>query len=360
MSQALTLIVSGDPKQRTGGYIYDGRIVDELRRMGWTIKVIGLDGRFPLADHKAGQAMDAALSGLADGSAVVIDGLALGAVPQAVAPHTQRLDLTALVHHPLADETGLQEADRARLLASERRALSQCRRTIVTSAFTARRLQTLGLSERAAHVVEPGVEEQPLAPAAVARLNGGPEPKEEHLLCVASLTPRKAQDVLLDALAGLPRESWRCRLSGSDQRHPAYAASLKAQIERLDMVDQVELPGERNENELDADYDWATVCVLPSHYEGYGMVVSESLARGLPMICTSGGALADTLPAGAGLQVPPNDAAALRTALLHWLTEPELRRKLSRGAKRARAALPSWADSAQRFAQALKRSSAET
>lgn len=360
MSQALTLIVPGDPNQRTGGYIYDGRIVDELRRMGWAVDVIGLDGQFPLADREAGTAMADALGAIPDDTAVVIDGLALGAVPAAVYPHARRLDLTALVHHPLADETGLGELDRARLQDSERQALSLCRRIIVTSDFTARRLHKLGLSDREASVIEPGVEAHALAPAAVARLSDGPEPQEEHLLCVASLTPRKGQDVLLAALADLPRTGWRCRLSGSDQRHPAYAANLKAQIEHLDLVDRVELPGERNENELNADYDWATVCVLPSHYEGYGMVVSESLARGLPMICTSGGALADTLPAGAGLQVPPNDATALRSALLRWLNEPELRRELSRGAARARTSLPCWDDSARRFAQALNRSSTET
>lgn len=353
MSPALTLIVPGDPEQRTGGYLYDRRIAEALRCMGWTVDIIGLEGEFPLADHDSIRAMDSALSGLPDRAAVVLDGLALGAVPEAVAPHARRLDLTALVHHPLADETGLTEVDRQRLLISERRALSLCRRIIVTSAFTARRLQELGLSEQTACVVEPGAEAQALAPVAAARLKQGFEAHEERLLCVASLTPRKGQDVLLDALADLPRSGWRCRLSGSEQRHPAFAADLKAQIKSLGLGDRLELAGERDDRELMADYAWATVCVLPSHYEGYGMVVSESLARGLPVICTSGGALAETLPPGAGILVPPQDAAALRAALQRWLGEPELRRELTRGAARARANLSSWTDSARRFALAL-------
>ncbi len=353
MIEALTLIVPGEPDQRTGGYIYDGKIVEALRRMGWMVDVIGLEGEFPLADQTAVAAMDATLSSQADGAAVVIDGLALSAVPEAIASHAQRLDLSALVHPPLADETGLAESDRAHLLESERRALSLCRRIIVTSSFTARRLRELGLSADVAHVVEPGVEAQALAPAAVARLNNVTEPEQERLLCVASLTPRKGQDVLLEALAALPRDGWRCRLSGSDQRHPAFASRLKAQIQRLNLADRVELAGERDESQLNADYGWATVCVLPSHYEGYGMVVSESLARGLPMICTSGGALADTLPEGAGVKVPPNNAEALHAALQRWLSQPQLRREWTRGAARIRETLPSWADSARRFADAL-------
>lgn len=353
MSEPLTLIVPGDPDQRTGGYLYDRCIVAELRRLGRAVRVVGLDGRFPLADATAAAAMEATLATLPDAAAVVIDGLALGAVPEAVSRHAERLDLSGLVHHPLADETGLSPAERERLLDSERRALALCRRIIVTSAFTARRLGELGLDARQAFVVEPGVEAAALAPAARARLAGTGEPVEQQLLCVASLTPRKGQDVLLEALAGLPRQGWHCRLSGDDRRDPAFAARLRRQLHALDLAGRVTLAGERDAAELAADYDWATVCVLPSHYEGYGMVVSEALARGLPMISTTGGALADTLPAGAGLRVPPNDPGALQDALLRWLNEPALRRELTASAAARRDRLPDWAESARRFNAAL-------
>ncbi len=353
MSDGLTLIVPGNPDQRTGGYLYDRRIVEELRRLGRSVDVVGLDGRFPIADETAAESMESALAALPDGAQVVIDGLALGAVPDAVAPHAERLDLNALVHHPLADETGLSAADQALLLDRERRALALCRRIVVTSRFTARRLIELGLSKLRARVVEPGVEVSALAPAVKARLDNAPEPNEERMLCVASLTPRKGQDVLLDALGGLSRSRWRCRLSGSDQRDPDFAAALRARIQRLALDERIELVGERDEAQLAADYDWATVCVLPSHYEGYGMVVTEALARGLPVISTTGGALADTLPDDAGIQVAPGNVEQLRAALLRWLGDPPLRRELTRGAAGRRAALASWAGSAGRFADAL-------
>jgi len=354
LSQTLILIVPGDPEQRTGGYLYDRRITQELRARGWQVRVVGLAGEFPLADDVAAGAMAAALEGLDDGDAVVIDGLALGAVPAAVLPHTRRLDLSALVHHPLADETGLDEHARQRLLDSERRALALCRRIIVTSPFTARRLQVLGLSRRKAFVVEPGVAPAELAPAVKARLDGHPEPAREHLLCVASLTPRKGQDLLLAALAGLESTGWCARLSGSTRRDPAFARRIEQQRRCLELEPRVELPGEREPAALEADYAWATVCVLPSRYEGYGMVITEALARGLPVISTTGGALADTLPDGAGLKIPPNDHKALRRALSRWLDEPQLRRALTEGAATWRGRLPSWTDSARRFAQVLE------
>ena len=108
----LTLIVAGDPQQLTGGYLYDARIVEALRRQGWAVNVVGLEGRFPEPDAVASHALDSALTALADGSRVVIDGLAMGGLPAIVERHATRLSITALLHHPLCDETGLGEPER--------------------------------------------------------------------------------------------------------------------------------------------------------------------------------------------------------------------------------------------------------
>ncbi|MFW6340617.1 MAG: glycosyltransferase family 4 protein, partial [Wenzhouxiangella sp.] len=326
MSQAVVFIVPGDPDQRTGGYLFDARIVAELRRMGWSIEVIGLDGRFPLADATARSSMASALAGQSDQALIVIDGLALGAVPEVVAGQADRLRLVALIHHPLADETGLDPATRERLLTRERMALDHCRQILVTSRFTARRLQALALTRRAAVVIEPGVEPTDLAPAARACAEGRAEPGPQTLLCVASLTPRKGQDVLASALGRLTDLPWLCRLSGSDQRDPAFAAALRRQIAQAGLGARISIPGERDARQLEADYRWASACVLASHYEGYGMVVSEALARGLPVIASTGGALADTVPGDVGLKVAPGDVDALAAALEAWLTQPSLRR----------------------------------
>lgn len=354
MSQTLHLIVPGDPGQRTGGYLFDARIVEELRGLGWTVTVTGLSGRFPLADTAARAGMAESLAALPEQSRVMIDGLALGAVPEAVATQADRLKLVGLVHHPLADETGLDDAQRERLLSSERQALALCDAIVVTSAFTARRLQGLGLTQKQAIVIEPGVERAQLAPAALARRQTGREPEAETLLCVASLTPRKGQDLLVAALDSLRHLPWRCRLSGSDARAPDFAAAVREQIARLGLDGRVEVSGERDVAELEADYRWASVCVLPSHYEGYGMVVTEALARGLPVIATSGGALADTVPEDTGLRVPPGDADALARALARWLGDESLRRRCTEAAIERRDQLPGWADSAGRLAQALE------
>lgn len=349
----LTLIVPGDPDQRTGGYLYDARIVRELRGLGWRVEVVGLDGRFPDADEVAARSMAATLARCPDGQPVVIDGLALGGLPDTVAAHAERLVIQALVHHPLADETGLDAAESARFLELERRALAVCRRVIVTSPFTAKRLGSLGLGESAPSVVEPGVD--PGAPAEIVapRLAGREPSGGERLLCVASLTPRKGQDVLVRALAGLADREWRCVMAGSGQRDAAFTQRVAAIVDESGLDGRVEFVGECDAAALDAEYRRATVCVLASHYEGYGMVVAESLARGLPMITTTGGALAETAPEDCCLKVAPGDVEGLREALRAWFDDADLRRRLTQHASVRREGVRRWSEAGRDFAAAL-------
>jgi len=354
LSQDLVFIVPGDPGQRTGGYLYDARIVAELRDCGWQVRHLGLEGEFPLADATAFKSLSNTLAKIDSGTTVVIDGLALGGLPDAVASHADRLRLVALVHHPLADETGLTPDLREELLRLERRALDHCRQIIVTSEFTARRLHELHLTERQAVVVEPGVDQAQPSSTARAQLNSHRSSEQEHLLCVASLTRRKGQDLLLEALAGLTEHSWLCRLSGSDQRDRSFSKRLRDLSETPKLSGRVEITGERDEAELSADYHWASVLVLPSHFEGYGMVITEALASGLPIIATTGGALASTVPPEASLRVPPGDAAALKSALARWLQDSALRQRLTEKAMQHREQLAGWDQAGKRFAQALR------
>ncbi|SDO16524.1 glycosyltransferase [Vreelandella arcis] len=350
MSQRFSLIVAGDPAQRTGGYLYDAQIVTALRAQGWEIEVIGLDGNFPDADAVAGQALDQALAAQPDQAAVVIDGLAMGALPDVVARHAERLAITALLHHPLGDELGLSAVDQQRLHRSELNALVSLPRIIVTSQFTARRLSELAdeyaipLSAQVT-VVEPGVEPAPISPAA--------EPGEPlRLLCVATLTPRKGQDVLVEALGGLDAQDWRCDCYGG-ARDAEFTLRLQSLVEFHDLEARVTLHGECDSDTLDAAYRRAHALVLPSWYEGYGMVVTEALAHGLPVITTTGGALRDTLPKGAGLSVEPGDITGLQDAIARFCNDAELRASLRQGAADARENLNDWHAAGAVFARAL-------
>lgn len=340
----ITILAPGDPNQLTGGYLYNRRIAGALNSRGWQVRLQGLPGRFPEADDCARTAAEATFSALPDESCVVVDGLALGGIPELVWRHRKRLRILALIHHPLADETGLAPGQAEQLRRSETRALAGVRGIIATSNFTAHRLADFQVQADRVRVAEPGVDP---APEAVG--HGA----EVRLLCVASLLPRKGQDLLLRALQPLQDSSWRCDLVGSPERNPAFAAKLRDLRASLALADRVQLHGEQSAAALDRFYHGADLFVLPSHYEGYGMVVTEALARGLPVLTTTGGALRFTLPDQAGIKVPPGDSQALTEALQSVLSDPGQLLRLRQGARSVRKTLKDWHQAAAEFGRAV-------
>ncbi len=151
-------------------------------------------------------------------------------------------------------------------------------------------------------------------------------------------------------MAALP---WRLRCAGGDL-DPATAAGVRNLAVELRLAGRIEFPGQLDAAALAVEYQRADLFVLPSYHEGYGMALAEALARGLPIISTTAGAIPDTVPAEAGLLVPPGDEAALAEALARVMTEPGLRERLMAGARVARRALPDWPTTSARFAAALR------
>jgi glycosyltransferase involved in cell wall biosynthesis len=343
MTPPLHFVVPGPLDQRTGGYIYDRRMVEGLRALGSTVRAHELAGRFPQADASARAAAAAAIEIIAAGGVPVIDGLALPAFVEL--PDRLPQPWVALIHHPLALETGLTPAEAQAFADLERMLLPRAARVIVTSPRTRRDLGAYGLDDAHIAVVLPGTDAAPFA-----RGSTGPG---VALLCVASLTPRKGHVLLLQALHGLRDLDWHLTCVGSAERDPACARSITAAIDRLGLRQRVTLIGEQAESDLAPFYDRADLFVLASYHEGYGMVLAEALARGLPVVSTSAGAIPDTVPEDAGLLVPPGDARALARALRQMITEPELRAKLSAGARAARGNLASWDDATRLFAATL-------
>lgn len=341
-------VVPGRLDSRTGGSIYDRRMVDGLRALGRRVEVVEAPGAWPDADAAARADLEAAFARLPDGACAVVDGLLYGAIPDLAEREGERLNLIALVHHPLCDEAGLDPAAADRLMESERRALAVAAGVLATSRFTARGLARFGLDPEAVAVVEPGVE-----PAPIARGSGGES--AARLLCAATLIPRKGHDVLLRALADLTDLDWRLDCAGKKDLNPAWTDEVEATARALGLADRITFHGELSEAALADLFEASDLLVLASRYEGYGMVVTEALARALPVVTTTGGALADTLPPGAGLAVAPDDAPALAAALRRALAEPETRAQMKDGARAARAHLSDWPTQARAFARALDR-----
>jgi glycosyltransferase involved in cell wall biosynthesis len=345
VNRACSFVVAGSPAQFTGGYLYDARIAQGLTSLGWQVQTHGLEGRFPLPDARAAGALAQCLAAHPDGACVVIDGLVFGGLPEVVRDHAHRLDLVALVHHPLAEENGLDASVRDTLEATERAALAHARRVVVTSGFTARQLADYAVPPGRIHVVEPGVDPSTLAAA---------DHEPPRLLCIASIVPRKGHLVLIEALTALQALPWSCTLVGSADRDRAHAGAVTQAIAAAGLSGRITLTGELPPARLQEYWLGADLFVLPSFYEGYGMVVTEAIAHGLPVLTTRGGALAETLPPGAGVLVSPGDAKALADALGQLLRDGGARATLRTAAREARGHQGDWMQAARAFAAVLE------
>jgi glycosyltransferase involved in cell wall biosynthesis len=350
----LHFVVPGSLDQRTGGSLYDARIVDGLRRRGWAVEVHSVEGAPPNRDARARAALAETLDRLPDGTRVVIDGLLMGGSPEAVRAHSARLTVLALVHLPWADRPELAPSRRAHLLKLEGEALAACAGVIVTSRFTAARLQEAGVHAAPIRIVPPGTDR---APAAT-----GPAPgATPQLLCVASVTPGKGQDVLVRALARLSDVPWTCVCAGSLTRSPAYARRVQAFVRAAGLGARIAFRGECDQEAIEALYLASSIFVLPSFHESYGMVLTEAMARGLPIVATNAGAIPETVPAEAGSLVPPGDdvalAGALRLLLVDAPDEPggahTRRTQLGAAGRRHAAGLRDWKRAVDEFSEAV-------
>jgi glycosyltransferase involved in cell wall biosynthesis len=351
----LHVVVPGDiadPTAPSGGNAYDLRICRELAAgHGWGVHRHDLAGSWPRPEPAAARHLADVLAALPDGALVLLDGLVACGVPEIIEAAADRLRVAVLVHLPLADESGLPDDLAAELDARERRTLHAAHAVLVTSRSAARGLRRHGLADDRVQVAEPGVDE-----AAPARGTDG----ASRLLCVASVTPRKGQDRLVDALAELVDRPWTLTCVGPLGRAPDYVDALRARITRLGLTGRVELAGPLTGVALDAHYDRADLAVLVSLTETYGMVVTEALARGVPVLVTDAGALADTLghaPDGSrpGLIVPAGEHDELVAALRSWFGDPSLRYRLRMSAHQRRVILPRWEYTALRLHEALAR-----
>jgi glycosyltransferase involved in cell wall biosynthesis len=334
-----------DPARPSGGNVYDLKVCNALLEMGWAVQVHAVPGSWPRPDAAAYAALGGVMQRIPDGAVALVDGLVGSTAPDVLLPHSTRVRLVALVHMPLGQRAGSNGAR-----AQEGAVLSAATAVVTTSAWARGALLDLySLPEDRVHVAEPGVDVAPL-PRRTATAGA--------LLCVASVVPEKGHDVLLDALSTMTDLSWSCLCVGSTSRDRAWAETVQRRAHAAGLGARVRFTGPRSGAELDGAYASAALLVLPSRAETYGMVVTEALARGLPVVAADAGGVAEALAwdkggSRPGLLVPPGDAVALAAGLRTWLCRPEVRRAWRRAAHERRASLPRWSATTSALAHVL-------
>jgi glycosyltransferase involved in cell wall biosynthesis len=339
-----------DPATPSGGNVYDRKVCAALTAAGRRLVPVTVGSGWPFPARPALDRLDAVLTEAPAGAVVLLDGIVACAAPEVVVPHAERLRLAVVVHLPLADETGLSPPVAAALDAGERRTLQAASVVVATSAAVGRRLgDRHGLDASRIVVAPPGVDPAPVTAST---------PSGTRLICVAAVTPRKGQDVLVEALAEVADLPWTCVCAGPLDRDPTHIRSVRARVGALGLEARIRFPGPLAGSDLAALYASADLLVLASRNEPYGMVVTEALARAIPVLGTDVDGVPEALgkaPDGAppGLLVPPGDPAPLAAALRLWLSDPALRRRLRAAADRRRSRLRSWQATASILADVL-------
>ncbi|WP_261966985.1 glycosyltransferase family 4 protein [Prosthecodimorpha staleyi] len=347
MADGFTFAVPGDPGLPTGGYGYGRRIALELTELGLRVTPLRLPEGFPFPDAAAIAEAGRLLAEVPAGETVLVDGLALGVLPEAAAAVARRGRLVALVHHPLAHETGHSAETAARLAASERAALAHADAVVATGPGTARSLAAeYGVAPGRITLAPPGTDP---APPAIPSDDG-----PVRLLAVGSLIPRKGHDDLIAALAGLADLDWRLDIVGSATLDRGHAATLAQRIEASGLADRIRLTGAIPAEAVAARYRAADLFVLASRYEGWGMAYTEALAHGLPVVGTGEAVMAEAVRQAAVL-VPAGDRPALAAALRGLLADPDARRARSAAAQAAARLLPTWRETALAVARVIGR-----
>jgi glycosyltransferase involved in cell wall biosynthesis len=344
-----------DARRPSGGNVYDRRVCDELPGLGWAVHEHPVGGAWPDPSSADLTRLAAELEGLADGELVLVDGLIGSAAAPVLVQEAQRLRLIPLVHLPLGTDP-----DR---IPDEKAVLEAASAVVTTSRWTRNwLLDTYGGDGQHLHVAEPGVERAPAAPGTAA---GG------ELLCVAAVTPSKGHDVLVAALASIADLTWHCTCVGSRELDRAFAGQLLRRARRAGIGDRITFTGALTGDALAEQYAKADVAVLASRLETYGMVVTEALAHGLPVIATQVGGVGEALGRVGddrwdgraawssrvanrpGVLVPADDPDALATELRAWLTHAGRRERLRAAARQRRHQLRGWDETARCVSDAL-------
>lgn len=332
----ISFVVPGSINQLTGGYIYDKKIATGLVALGHKVEIIELAGTFPIINDSTIENANRQLKECTN--ILLIDGLALPAFPNSE-------NFYALIHHPLFKETNLTQETKNFLFHNEKKSLQKARHIIVTSNFTKKELQKeYNIPKAKISVVCPGNEKVEI----ISHKSKSKHKSNIHLLCVASITPRKGHDVLLKSLAPLRHLPWKLFCVGSLNRDKEATKNAMEIVCKNQLEDKVIFTGELDDKAVQEKYFESDIFVLASFYEGYGMVLTEAISYGLPIVSTTGGAIPHVV-GKEGILIEPGNVEQMTNALSRIISDAKLRENLHEKAMEARKKLPSWRMSCEKF-----------
>jgi len=348
-------VIYGALETLSGGYLYDRRLVETLRTAGDTVEIINMPWQnyARLLRHNFEAKWTRNLIDL-DVDVLLEDELnhpSLFRVNQAIR-NSVSYPILAIVHHLRSSEEH-PKPFRWLYRLVERSYLQTVDGFIWNSETTRQVVQGLVGKSGAGVVAYPGGD----------RFEGLPEAEitrrsrrlgARQLLFVGNLIPRKGLHRLIPALGALEQEAWALNVVGDTSIDPSYTRRVQRQVEESRLVDRIQFVGRISDEKLVGEWRCSDIFVLPSSYEGFGIVTLEGMSFGLPTITSRSGAAHELVEDDVnGFLVDPANPDALAQAIRTYLSQPETLLKHSLAARRRFERFPTWDQTTQRIRQFL-------
>lgn len=267
------LLFTGEYYSISGGYIYNRKLVENLKTFGVEVKLVQLSEKQVSDSPGTTENLELILSKIPTGSILLIDSLAFGSNHTLWKKYYHSQILVPLIHLPLF--LNIDFSSDFMIKEKELEALSFARHIIVTSSFTKLALEKEGVSVSKISVIIPGVEvltkkkHYPFFP--------------RQFLCVSNINRYKNQLLLLTVLTRLKHFDWILHLVGSTRTDPDYFYTILSFISANELDKKVVIHGELSGDRLFEKYSQSDLFLFPSTFETYGMVIAEALNSGVPV-----------------------------------------------------------------------------
>jgi glycosyltransferase involved in cell wall biosynthesis len=352
---AYLFITPGKIDRLTGGSIYNRILRDSLVKRGARVRTLSVPDPpyFPslllsviiapwVALRLINRSYDAIILDSWAHPTLALFSLALG--------RASRPRVVAIVHQLRSVE---RRAGASRFIAEsiERASLARSDLIITVSDFMRRKVEELLGADRPILVARPGCD---LRRHEADKADKGVKAGPVRLLFVGNCARRKGLDLLISALSQVKRTHVRLDLVGSLDFDPQFVAELRRSVDLLGLKEVVSFHGRVSDDALERLYRESDLFVMPSYYEGYGIVYGEAMRAGLPIIAQDAGAVREIVREGENaLLVPPDDPRALAEAITRLAADVDMRDRFARRSLELARELPTWEGTCEQIIRAL-------
>ncbi len=352
-------IIYGGLEILSGGYLYDRKLVEYLHNQGDHVEIISLAVRdYPrhLTDNLSGQLLSRITGAHLD--ILLQDELnhpSLFWMNRRLQKRGYQPAIIAIVHH-----LRTSESHRKMFIPLYKWIEGFYLKTI--NGFVYNSQTTRRAVEKFAGPASAAIVAHPAGDRFNSRITYGEierrayQPGPLKLIFIGNLIPRKGLHFLLRSLALLPPESFRLTVVGGLDMDKAYVTKIQKLIERSGNRGQVSMLGSVGTKQLAEQFISHHLLVVPSNYEGFGIVYLEGMGFGLPSIATDSGAAAETITNGSnGFLVQPGATEELAQRIQQLYQNRAQLAEMSVTARGYFLAAPTWEDTCTRIYTFLQR-----